>query len=223
MAERDRKMVKHIFEMKENYNKFRQLFRQQAEDLLKKLDKHAEEKQKSVMHDMMDEWSCFCKGQDKAFVCRRAPQKTSREMFMCLTEKEASDYAKHLKISEDELAGREVRDVVAETLRLHPEYYLYVFDKHDITQLQKFQKFEENKKYQMAFDTVGRAIALGLLSVKAPEGTQAAYLFPASDFDEIFSSILNLDWKKICKRIQDISAKFEKVLLSYGMIEMDAF
>lgn len=68
MAERDRKMVKHIFEMKENYNKFRQLFRQQAEDLLKKLDKHAEEKQKSVMHDMMDEWSCFCKGQDKAFV-----------------------------------------------------------------------------------------------------------------------------------------------------------
>ena len=25
---------------------------------------------------------------------------------MCLTEKEASDYAKHLKISEDELAGR---------------------------------------------------------------------------------------------------------------------
>ena len=40
MAERDRKMVKHIFEMKENYNKFRQLFRQQAEDLLKKLDKH---------------------------------------------------------------------------------------------------------------------------------------------------------------------------------------
>ena len=86
MAERDRKMVKHIFEMKENYNKFRQLFRQQAEDLLKKLDKHAEEKQKSVMHDMMDEWSCFCKGQDKAFVCRRAPQKTSREMFMCLTE-----------------------------------------------------------------------------------------------------------------------------------------
>lgn len=26
MAERDRKMVKHIFEMKENYNKFRQLF-----------------------------------------------------------------------------------------------------------------------------------------------------------------------------------------------------
>lgn len=74
---------------------------------------------------------------------------------------------KHLKISEDELAGREVRDVVAETLRLHPEYYLYVFDKHDITQLQKFQKFEENKKYQMAFDTVGRAIALGLLSVKA--------------------------------------------------------
>jgi len=223
MAERDRKMVKHIFEMKENYNKFRQLFRQQAEDLLKKLDKQAEEKQKSVMHDMMDEWSCFCKGQDKAFVCRRAPQKTSREMFMCLTEKEASDYAKHLKISEDELAGREVRDVVAETLRLHPEYYLYVFDKHDITQLQKFQKFEENKKYQMAFDTVGRAIALGLLSVKAPEGTQAAYLFPASDFDEIFSSILNLDWKKICKRIQDISAKFEKVLLSYGMIEMDAF
>ena len=78
MAERDRKMVKHIFEMKENYNKFRQLFRQQAEDLLKKLDKHAEEKQKSVMHDMMDEWSCFCKGQDKAFVCRRASQKTSR-------------------------------------------------------------------------------------------------------------------------------------------------
>lgn len=65
MAERDRKMVKHIFEMKENYNKFRQLFRQQAEDLLKKLDKHAEEKQKSVMHDMMDEWSCFCKGQDR--------------------------------------------------------------------------------------------------------------------------------------------------------------
>ena len=55
MAERDRKMVKHIFEMKENYNKFRQLFRQQAEDLLKKLDKQAEEKQKSVMHDMMDE------------------------------------------------------------------------------------------------------------------------------------------------------------------------
>lgn len=48
----------------------------------------------------------------------------------------------------------------------------------------------------MAFDTVGRAIALGLLSVKAPEGTQAAYLFPASDFDEIFSSILNLDWKR---------------------------
>lgn len=34
---------------------------------------------------------------------------------------------------------------------------------------------------------------------------------------------MNLDWKKICKRIQDISAKFEKVLLSYGMIEMDAF
>ena len=32
--------------MKENYNKFRQLFRQQAEDLLKKLDKQAEEKQK---------------------------------------------------------------------------------------------------------------------------------------------------------------------------------
>lgn len=105
---------------------------------------------------------------------------------MCLTEKEASDYAKYLKISEDELAGREVRNVVAETLRLHPEYYLYVLDKHDITQLQKFQKFEENKKYQMAFDTVGRAIALGLLSVKAPEGTQASYLFPASDFDEIF-------------------------------------
>ena len=48
MAERDRKMVKHIFEMKENYNKFRQLFRQQAEDLLKKLDKHAEEKRKKL-------------------------------------------------------------------------------------------------------------------------------------------------------------------------------
>ncbi len=89
--------------------------------------------------------------------------------------------------------------------------------------LLRFQKMEDNKKFDMDYDTVMKGMVLGLLHIQIPKGTEAAYLFPAADFDEILTSITDLDWKKELGRIAEFSDRMKKTMYAYGVIEIDTF
>jgi len=85
-----------------------------------------------------------------------------------------------------------------------------------VESLLRFQEMKDNKKYDMDYDTVMKGMVLGLLHIQIPEGTEAAYLFLAADFDEILTAITDLDWKKELGRIAEFSDRIRKAVAIDG-------
>ena len=93
----------------------------------------------------------------------------------------------------------------------------------DMQEMANVQLFAYNQKNEMDAETVEKGIALGFWHIQIPEKTQAAYLFPAIDFEQRLENLQNADWKDKILDTQDFSEKLRNILLAYAVIEQNAF
>ena len=219
-------MLKGITALRGGMDQFLKHFEKQIEMMAKQAAEMDRISMQDIsrMKEAVNQWSDFCEGMELGAVCKRAAHKTSGEILERLSDQEASDYCKYLQLPYGDSCTREqMLKQISEELKQHPVYYLYLLEQQNVESLLRFQKMEDNKKFDMDYDTVMKGMVLGLLHVQIPKGTEAAYLFPAADFDEILTAITDLDWKKELGRIAEFSDRMKKMMYAYGVIEIEAF
>ena len=227
-SKKDQQKLEQIYMMQNIQKKVKELVRQSMERRKegKTLEPdHWESALGSAASEIDKEllaWRDFCGEDEKGSVCKMAPRKTSRELL----ERMGNEILQNLEYAlyqEDDKPDLPTADRVLDKLQKHPEYYFCVFDPKDIEECLKFQSFACQQKNDMDDGTVEKGIAFGFWHLQIPEGTEAAYLFPALDFEERLERIVHTDWEKQYEDMQEFSDKIRKVLLAYGMIEQNAF
>ena len=229
LAEKDRKKLEQIYVM------------QQMDKEIKEMLKHAVSrpayyneivpenrnyisKQSDSQADMeIFAWRQFCGEDEKGAICKMAPRKMSREILARLSDEELQNLEYALYIDEENVTDQSKEERILNMFQKHPEYYFCVLDETDMQEIAKVQSFEYNQKNEMNAETVEKGIALGLWHMQIPEKTQAAYLFPAIDFEQRLENFLNADWKDQILDMQDFSDKLRNILLAYVVIEQNAF
>ncbi len=167
-------------------------------------------------------WKEFCGEESAGAVCKMSARKTSRELFGRMNDEEKEAIVQ-LFVNEDDICSdKEYSDFLVEILEKHPEYYCVILEKDEIQQLIDFASYECNRKYELDKFLVVKGIMLGFWRIQIPEKTQAAYVFPALDYDEKIASIKSVDWGKMCLKTQDFLDKIRYILLAYGIIEQNA-
>ena len=229
LAEKDRKKLEQIYVM------------QQMEKEIKEMLKHAVSSQ-AYCNEIVPEnrnyisrqsdsqadaeifaWRQFCGEDEKGAICKMAPRKTSREILARLSDEELQNLEYALYIDEENVTDQSKEERILNMFQKHPEYYFCVLDETDMQEIEKVQLFEYNQKNEMNAETVEKGISLGLWHMQIPEKTQAAYLFPAIDFEQRLENFLNADWKDQILDMQDFSDKLRNILLAYVVIEQNAF
>ena len=229
LAEKDRKKLEQIYVM------------QQMDKEIKEMLKHAVSrpayyneivpenrnyisKQSDSQADMeIFAWRQFCGEDEKGAICKMAPRKMSREILARLSDEELQNLEYALYIDEENVTDQSKEERILNMFQKHPEYYFCVLDETDLQEIEKVQLFEYNQKNEMNAETVEKGIALGLWHMQIPEKTQASYLFPAIDFEQRLENLQNADWKNQMMNMQDFSDKLRKILLTYAVIEQNAF
>ena len=74
----------------------------------------------------------------------------------------------------------------------------------------------------MSKEAVTKAAMFGFLSIQIPYGTEAAYIFPAIDYEDRLKPIENIDWKKMCSENSILMKELIETVNIYGVIETEA-
>ena len=152
-------------------------------------------------------------------------KRTNEELLEELSLKEAKDYCKYLQITDADYEDKkDMIHQIARIFREHPEYLLYVFLEDEYTEFRRWssQPCGEFVRENPPGDMPVKAIALGLMDVSFEEtyGHCVAVVSFAADLQEILKPLKNI--RPTYRWIKSFSDKFRKVIVVYGMIEMDA-
>ncbi|WP_455721595.1 IS1096 element passenger TnpR family protein [Agathobacter sp.] len=160
----------------------------------------------SQIEKQLDEWKEFCGDKENGAICKMPPRKTSAEIFNSfMLDDNVSD-----------------ADLFVKAFNQHPELYTFLFEEKEIQQLIDIKSYINNKKYEVSRDAVTKAAMFGFLSIQIPYGTEAAYIFPAIDYDDRLKPIENIDWKKMCNENSSFMKNLIETTMPYGVIETEA-
>ena len=160
----------------------------------------------SQIEQRINEWEDFCGDKETGAICKMPPRKTSAEIF--------KSFIDGGKIEEE--------DAFVNALNQHPELYTFLFNDKEMQQLIDLKSYLNNKKYEVSKEAVTKAAMFGFLSIQIPYGTEAAYIFPAIDYEDRLKPIENIDWKKMCSENSILMKKLIETVSIYGVIETEA-
>ena len=154
---------------------------------------------------------------------RTATVKTQKELMMDLGEKEAADYYKYLRLPQTRLLDREeqISSISMELLK-HPEYFLYVFDKEEYTEMREILKTPEGELCYLEEESSAavKAIGLGLadFSRKGKDGE----ICLASDIKEYIDVLDERTIKKTYQMLEKFDMQLGKLIQLYGIVELES-
>ena len=160
----------------------------------------------SQIEQRINEWEDFCGDKETGAICKMPPRKASAEIF--------KSFIDGGKIEEE--------DAFVNALNQHPELYTFLFNDKEMQQLIDLKSYLNNKKYEVSKEAVTKAAMFGFLSIQIPYGTEAAYIFPAIDYEDRLKPIENIDWKKMCSENSILMKKLIETVSIYGVIETEA-
>lgn len=160
----------------------------------------------SHIEQQLNEWDEFCGDKENGAICKMPPRKTSAEIFKTFTDGNTT----------------EEEEAFVDALNQHPELYTFLFNEKEMQQLIDLKSYINNKKYEVSKEAVIKAAMFGFLSIQIPYGTEAAYIFPAIDYDDRLKPIENIDWKKMCSENSILIKELIETVNIYGVIETEA-
>lgn len=124
-------------------SQFKQLASVLPEDFQAFMENMLTDKSPSPMILKTDSWNSFSEQHDpdpKNALSLVAPYKTHRELLADLGRQETLDFYKYLQLpKQDHYSPRQQVDAIAEILRLHPEYLLYLLEENEYNALLKWK------------------------------------------------------------------------------------
>lgn len=151
-------------------------------------------------------------------------EKTQRELLCDLSMKETEDYCRYLRVApEDWVPKNQLTNLLADTFRTHPEYFLYVINREEYQELLEWLKEPDRIIKEPIGDSqcIWKMIEMGLadFSVRRKKGCSNALLSFAADIQELLSPLTPKLCKEVYREINDFSEKFRKILVAYGMMD----
>ena len=150
--------------------------------------------------------------------------RSQKELLLDLGEKEAADYYKYLRIPRTGVLSREEQiDAIAETLRAHPEYLLYIFDEKEYQELIEWLQYPPlrgiaNKPKNK--NMIIKALGLGLADfVRTKDGGEISF---ATDVDRLIGVVDAKTKKQIYKTLADFDDRSGKLMQVYCMMDVDS-
>ena len=176
----------------------------------------------SAMTKKIEAWKQFEQGSWEGLKIA-VSAKSQKEILMDLGAKEAADYYKYLRISKGLVLSREEQvKSIADTLREHPEYLLYIFDENEYRELSEWfqhasqKRIPQKSKYR---NMLIKALSLGLVDFVSEEKCQK--LCFASDVEQFIGVVDTTTKKRTYKALSDYDNKMGKLMQVYGLIELE--
>lgn len=201
--------------LREIYEKFRKMIREEANMAL--------QKKASLMAKKVNAWKSFCMDPQREKLELAEPKYTQRELLQDLDSQETSDYCKYLQIPVKVSDSKDDKtDAIGEMLQLHPEYLLYVFTQEDYDALCELSDFPcgEIGKGGWQESVVRTALSVGLCDFQ--EKADAGELSFSLDFKPLFKKITSKMQKDVYRGIKKFSENMEAMLRVYGMLELES-
>ena len=138
-----------IEKLKKLYNKFKNMTPEEFDimirDTLRYLDM---EDESDLLNKKIEDWENFA-GQNITIKMMKS-SKPVKKLLGNLSEKQSNDYYKYLMISEEKPDSHKKRiSIIADTLKEHPEYILYVLSQDEYEDVKKWPKYPMEEKIEI--------------------------------------------------------------------------
>lgn len=228
LSGKDKNKLKQIYMMQELQKEVREAVRQSMDRIragkadVPYVPEYMPEVSYSQVEQELFDWRQFCGTDDVGAVCKMAPRKTSRELLERMGTEKLLNLEYALYLGEENKPDLPAAERILERFRQHPEYYFCILDEKEMQEFLNVETFAFRQKNEMDEGTVEKGIVLGFWHLQIPEKTQAAYLFPASDFGQRLESLRHVEWKTQYENMQEFSERIKQILLTYCAIEQNA-
>ena len=210
-----------IEKLKKLYNKFKNMTPEEFDimirDTLRYLDM---EDESDLLNKKIEDWENFA-GQNITIKMMKS-SKPVKKLLGNLSEKQSNDYYKYLMISEEKPDSHKKRiSIIADTLKEHPEYILYVLSQDEYENVKKWPKYPMEEKIEILDNQYifTRALMLGLVDYEIKGNIAEVYL--ASDIEDYMGVLDKKTENKIYKQLDKLDEKVGKLIQIYCVIELD--
>lgn len=177
----------------------------------------------SVMAEKINAWKIFERNVSSKQLQLVPSNRTQKNLLLDLGDKEVADYYKYLRLPQGILLSREEKvNAIADLLREHPEYLLYVMDAKEYDEFLKWIKLPcgkidlKLKNQNMILKLL--ALGLGDFSVNGDTG----YLSFASDLQSVPEALDAKTRKKVYRELERFDNKIGELIVVYGVIELES-
>ena len=210
-----------IEELKKLYNKFKNMTPEEFDimirDTLRYLDM---EDESDLLNKKIEDWENFA-GQNITIKMMKS-SKTVKKLLENLSEKQSNDYYKYLMISEEKPDSHKKRiSIIANILKEHPEYILYVLSQDEYENVKKWLKYPMEEKIEILDNQYifTRAFMLGLVDYEIKGEVAEIYL--ASDIEDYIGVLDRKTENKIYRQLDKLDDRVGKLIQIYCVIELD--
>lgn len=210
-----------IEKLKKLYNKFKKMTPEEFDimirDTLRYLDM---EDENNFFNKKIKDWENFA-GQNITIKMMKS-SKTVKKLLENLSERQSSDYYKYLMISEEKPDSQKERiSIIADTLKEHPEYILYVLSQDEYENVKKWLKYPMEEKIEILDNQYifTRAFMLGLVDYEIKGEVAEIYL--ASDIEDYIGVLDKKTENKIYRQLDKLDDRVGKLIQIYCVIELD--
>ena len=210
-----------IEKLKKLYNKFKKMTPEEFDimirDTLRYLDM---EDENNFFNKKIKDWENFA-GQNITIKMMKS-SKTVKKLLENLSERQSSDYYKYLMISEEKPDFQKERiSIIADTLKEHPEYILYVLSQDEYENVKKWLKYPMEEKIEILDNQYifTRAFMLGLVDYEIKGEVAEIYL--ASDIEDYIGVLDKKTENKIYRQLDKLDDRVGKLIQIYCVIELN--
>ena len=177
----------------------------------------------SDMYQKIHCWNDFYAHHGETAFYLSPPSKKNEELLASLGDCEIFDYCKYLQLQPKPFDEKSyLISVFSETIRLHPEYILYVLNEEEFTVLTDFMKLPYGPvscKPEYEF-LIMKLLSLGLGDFNL-ENDLAVFRF-AIDFADRIKALNDGFRKRIYRRLERFDARLGELIQVYCVIELDS-
>lgn len=176
---------------------------------------------RSPLQKKTDDWYDLVANREPVTLKIISSPTTQEDFLLILGEKDASDYYRYLRIPPANLNRIEKINAISKTLRDHPEYLLYVFEKYEYDKLTEWIKNPSGtsiKNFQNKHMIV-KLLATGLGDYT--EKNDVIEISLASDIEKYVGILDSKTVKKVYKKLDKLDDKVGKLLQIYCFTDLE--
>ena len=176
---------------------------------------------RSPIQKKMDDWYALTADGEPRTLKIVSSSTTQEDFLLNLGEKESSNYYRYLRIPPANLNRVERINAISKTLRDHPEYLLYVFEKYEYDELTRWMNSSSGtiiKNFQSK-NMIVKLLAIGLGDYA--EKKDVIEISLASDIEKYVGILDSKVVKKVYKKLDKLDDRAGKLLQIYCFTDLE--